>query len=593
MEPRTEIRPGPGGAAVAAAVSACTLAALLLRTHQTDVPFADGSQAAIPWLAAHEWGWSWLFAHPEGMLSSLLARWYAHAVLFAGGALDERAWRLPMAVCGSLLVPLTYALMRGLGCQRWSALTAAGIVAVSPPLVTDARVPFAHETLAVTLGAAVVWTHLIRLGRPSPPATWLVGIVLGLYVSSHRLAYAVPLVVVVAALIERGPAGGWRGLGERGLWLPAAVAIVLKGLAWAWHGDDGTAAGVPDGAAPDRVGLLPLTIGVLGPPWAAVCAVGTAVGLGMLARRDRRALPAVWSAAFLAPLAIWGDLLGGDRPEIALVPGAYAATLAGCALLDALAAAVAAADEPAPSLRRLIRGVGLAGAALALLGSINNQFTASRWRALTSTVDYGRAPPDRGYKAAGYYIRQFVPREAAVFVADERSRAAGSMPAFYFGRVLPRGADRGPPDWPRVLDAVRGQVDVLVVGARQRARADAWTEFERAACLRRDGRPVLYVLARRGLSLPCVDQEIGPWNAAYDREHPLRWIPTVVRTSGRTEEVERGVVRALDGPAGAEDAAAADGAAHPGRQNGGSGDAAREMTLRPRSGWTVPESPDR
>lgn len=542
-----------GRALVAAALLSFCAVAIGLRAYRAAVPFQSGDYASMPYMVSYWYGWSWVVAHIHGPLLPAIVLLFAKSVVAVGATMTETLWRLPLAVVGTLHVPVAYLLMRRLGTRAPTALLAAAMTAVLPSLTNDARYPWGYETLAVCVGSLAIWAHLSDLDRPTRLGRWLAGACLGLYLVSHLVIHAVPLVILTATLLALGFRRMVRRFLHPSMLLPVllAVAVVLFAFFQLHGGILGrmsrhVTGGTLSIGASSVTDVARYWVHHLGPVWAAFCGLAVVVGLVLLVRGDRLGLPALWAVLYFVPLMVLLNIENIGRPTTYMLQGTYAATLAGCVLLERLVGwtASAAATRPWPLVvaRGAFVAFGVAVVVGQLIGSASNLFTRYRWPLLAGTIDYGRAVDDPGFKAAGWTVRRHVPDDAVVLATHTMVGLEYPCATYYLGRHVAATEDTTAEQERAVIEAVRGDIDVAVV---EPSFLDLFGEaagFNVPVRILRDGRPILYVAARRGLDVPSMDVDVRQANAAYDEQCRLSCVPTSIARLPRTAAVNQRIL---------------------------------------------------
>ncbi len=537
-------------ALVGCALGLLTLLALGLRTYGAGVPFHTGDFACLPYKVSRWYGFTWIITHIHGPVLPTIDLLFAKAVVALGGVMNEAMWRLPLGLIGTAQVPLTFVLMRRLRGNVWASLMAAAIVAVMPSLTSDARYPYGYEVLGVFMASLALWAWLRALDRSTRASRWLAGGLLGLYLLSHLVIYAVPIVVTTAVLISLGLRKGLRRL----LTLSTLVPVILAAscILFAFFGLGGgilgrmarhVGHGTLNVGASTPIDLLALWHGHMGPIWSAFCIVAVLVGLVLLVRRDRRGLPAWWVVVYVTPMVILLDFGNIGRPTSYQIQGTFAASLAGCLLLQVLAeSAVSLSRRTRAAVRVTLAGFGAAVVALLLLGSVSSLFTPDRWPALTGTVDYGRVVPDPGFKAAGWYVREHVPDDALILATHGIMGLEYPCVFYYLGRHVAAAEDTSFETECRIIEAVRADIDIALVEPRYLTRFAPRFGFTLPVRFMRDGRPVLYVAARSGYEIPTMDVDIPQANRLYDRDYRLKEVPELVTELPRTAAVNHEIL---------------------------------------------------
>jgi hypothetical protein len=222
---------------------------------------------------------------------------YVEAAAFATLGVSDQVARLPSLVVGTLIVPATYWLARGVG-REWPAAAAAAIVAFSSPLIMLAREAWLYPWLTLWLILAAGW--LVRAHRGSRSGAYaLAAVAYTAAAFSHELA-ALFLPAVALFHLTRLKAGASWSV-ARSFWLVASIMTIAV-LALTFVLRSPTAAGGGSEfqsylqAATDVRGLTTtLHLIALSHPW---LVPASAVGLGVvLFRRRWRVL--IWLPIFV------------------------------------------------------------------------------------------------------------------------------------------------------------------------------------------------------------------------------------------------------------------------------------------------------
>jgi hypothetical protein len=548
-----------------------TLAALALRSYAIDVPFHTGDFAHLPYKVSRYYGVAWIIADIHGPLLPLAVWFIAKVVVAAGGVMNETMWRLPLALVGTIQVPMTYFLMRRLRAHAWTSVLAAAIAAFLPSLASDARYPYGYVTLGVFMASLALWAWLRDLDETTRASRWLAGGLLGLYLLSHLAVYAVPIVIAAAALVVLGPRQGLRRLLRPSAVVPvvSAAAFTLFAFLMSGGGILGRVSrhvgfGTLDAGETSWAHLARLWCEHMGPIWSVLCAAGVAVGLVCMIRRDRRGLPALWVVVYIMPLLLVAKLSNIGRETSYVMQGTFAASLAGCMLLQFLVESC----KPRPCvnpfshaagvvMRSGVVAFGVAIVAALLIGSVSNLFTPHRWPAFTGTVDYGRVVPDPGFKAAGWYIQQHVPEDALILATHGLTGLEYPCATYYTCRHIAATEDTTYEQERQIIDAVRGRIDVAIVEPRFLPEFRREYGFTVPVRILREGRPILYIAARTGFVIPSMDVEVAEANRRHDRTYRLARVPTLVRELPRTAEVNQIILALRSGGAAIQTSGAA------------------------------------
>lgn len=248
---------------------------------------------------------------------------YVEAGAFRLLGVSDQAARLPTVIVGTLIVPATYWLARGVGGQ-WPAVAAATIVALSPPLIALSGEAWLYPWLTLWLVVAAGW--LVRAHRDSGSHAYvLAGVAYSAAALSHELAALFLPAVAVTQLFGMRARPIWATV--RPFWLIATPATLAALLLTVMLRSPTLAGGSSElqtylRAPSDLSGLTAtLQLIAVSHPW---LAPASALGFGMLLLR-RRFGAAICLPIFvvLAQLAFNGLILtrhGHPRDIQVLVP---------------------------------------------------------------------------------------------------------------------------------------------------------------------------------------------------------------------------------------------------------------------------------
>ena len=344
-----------------------------------------------------------------GILITLLVKLWVGISSCLGASITEFWWRLPVALTGTLQVPLTYLFLRRFGSGRGGALAGAAFMAVLPVHVFSSRYLWGFEVLGLFALTMAFWSLLSFLEAPTLRGGLITSTLAGLYVVSHVNIFPfLPCVVAAGVMLGQGRRilDRLRPLVTRLTWLVPVVFLYFAPGPFLRLLQKQTRLGF---YLPQH---LPGMVWNTGLPLALF--IITLVLLGVVPRelRSRRAgFLAAAGFIYTAPLIL------GAPPGITIARGYL--MLGTCLLL--MAAAL--------TLDRLMasrRGAPwLAAAALCWL--------TTTWGAATSLLEnqalgfpfcikpfQGALQRDRGYKTAGLIVRAHVLPDAVVFALDDR-----------------------------------------------------------------------------------------------------------------------------------------------------------------------------
>jgi hypothetical protein len=239
-------------------------------------------------------------------------------------------------------------------------------------------------------------------------------------------------------------------------------------------------------------------------------------------RRGPTRLIACWCWASLLPLMFIVDWQHVGYPSSYLIEVAFTGGL--------LAAVAAVAAYRRLSNRRIARAVLASVFALALLhmtvGAADACLRNGRLAALTGIrSSWGSVQPETGIKAAGWYVREYVPASAMVMTTHTNVGMEVPVAEYYCGRGVLADYDLSPELIESLVRAMSPRVDVLIADADHAAMVERLTGLQRVATFRADGRAVRFVYARPTLNLPTVDACARDLNTRYDRQYRSHRVP--------------------------------------------------------------------
>lgn len=486
-----------------------TILAAALRFLKLGLPFqtSDNTEIAVR-ILDHE-GYRWMLDEYYGVLITLVVKWWVGICSSLGMCITEFWWRTPVALTGTLQVPLTYFFLRRFGSGRRGAMAGAAFMAVLPVHVFLSRYLWGFEVLGLFALTLAFWSLLSFLEDPTLRKGLIASTFAGLYAISHVNIFPfLPCVVAAAVMLGQGRRvlDRLRPLATRLVWLVPAVLLFFA------HGPFFRLL-----QKQTRFGFylphhFPGMIWNTGLPLALL--IVTLVLLGVVPRelRSRR-------AGFLAAAGIIyaSPLLLGAPPGVTIARGYL--MLGTCLLL--MAAALTLDRLMAPGRSRL----WLAATVLCWL--------ATTWGATTSLFEnqrlgfplcitpfQGALQRDRGFKTAGLIVRTHVPPDATVFALDDRLEPP--VLRYYFARTGIAFYDLHPDALIGEFHAAKDNVDVVVCNAYARPHVERSGRFSLKTAIHQGGFPVLWIYGTDRISIPVATADVVEGNARFDREYAPR-----------------------------------------------------------------------
>ena len=487
---------------VAVVLTALILVGLALRTVKIGGTFASGDAAELPVRIMRNPGYGWCFYQPYGALIGIIVKLFVGCVSLLGITVTEFWWVLPIALIGTLQVPLTYAFLKRLKASEFGAVAGAGVIAVFPLHVMQSRYSWGYEALAVTFLTLALMGLLRFLEKPTLRTGLIASLLAGFYLISH--GYIMPFAVCFVALLALfSPAekdSAWARL-----W--AGLHLCLRGLVWVYPVVLSFALAVPLMHAMQKrtkLGFYVLDhgggfIANIGLPLAALLLAALVAACVSRRTRSRQALLlAISGAAYLAPLFFL------TPPGVTVVRGYM---LVGTHLL--LLAAVLVLDRLTEGLR------GRAGVILALCllptlwGTVESVFWRNQFNnPMLVRLERGGVLPDPGSKVAGWFVREYVPRDAVVLSIHRAVEPPNLY--YYFGRDRYAYYDLNLQQLNDKFNRMKDIVDVVICEAEQAQLVQADRRFEMTviAELTRGSVTLMYARPKAKLHAPFSDPEL-------------------------------------------------------------------------------------
>lgn len=524
-------------------------------------PFESSDQAVMPFFVVHNYGLKWLFEHSYGPLPALFYRTVGEAWSRLGLSIDETTFRWPIAIVGAAQVLLTFPLLRRLGRGPYEAAVASLCCAFLPTLVADVRFVWGwgYSSLQLLFGTLALWATLVWMDTRHRWALILAGLALFAHCLCNCYALALPLTLLAAwyqfaagskksRLVDGDPEmRPPRSAFAIGFLLPSLAAATAIVAIWFWTGA-GQIGRLMLKTQRGTTGLqfhqlieLPAVWSVhFGYLFGIAAAAGMIYGLLRLAHADRLGLLAVWGWSALLPLVLFVNWKQVGYPAGYFLEVSCAAGLLGVGLLidcwkHFANRRMAFAALTAVALMHLAVGTG---------DMVFGRERAARWTGIST--GWGLREPDSGAKAAGWYVRQYVPADATILVLHDNKGMEAPVAHYYLGRYVLATQELRVEYLPVLMNAFIDDADVVITEPRDEAVVRDTGRFERVCTLRSGARPVRYLYARKGGAfrpdeipagssvenagitprlLPVLDEQIAVLNARYDETWRPRYIP--------------------------------------------------------------------
>ena len=540
----------------AIAFSGILVLATVLFSFGIGTTYESSDQAGMAYMVRHNYGFKWLFTHKYGLLLPLGQRTWAELLSRLHWPLAEASARWPAVMIEVAQVAVTFFLLRRLRASRLEALVGMTCVAILPTSVANAHYPWNHAGLWVLTGSAALWAVLAYLDDRRRWQMLLAAALLFAHCISSGYAMALPVTLMILWLHHLHGRDGETSPGSQPLWrsprrgdvvaaflVPCLLALCVIGFSWYWTGM-GQIGMMLSKRAHGFTGLQCAQILFLPRVWCTQFGYlfGPVAGAGLLwgilrARRGRlfnprasstadadlrRGLLVVWTLLSLIPVVGLVNWRGIGYPGAYLVESVYCCTLLAVMMITCLYRRFA---ESVPARVLFASIAGLAFIHMAL-GCVDSCLGGGRIRAFTGVVaEWGSVRPDTGAKAAGCYVRKYLPMDAVVMPLHTNTGMEIPVAEYYMGRQVLASYDLRPEVIPSMVHAMSARVDVFICEPRDRDLVESIGGFELACSLTREGRTVRLIYARPKWPLPQGAVDVAALNAEYDQSFIPRHVP--------------------------------------------------------------------
>lgn len=524
--------PHPARRVASAALETCLPLALcltiagLLRGWGLGASFDSSDQVTMPHLVRHSFGATWIFAHSYGPVPAIVHGSVARILSSLGVPMGEAIARLPVMVLSVTQVLLAYLLMRRLHCTRSLATAASLVCALLPPLVTDGHYAWGYLTIWLLLGTTALWATLAYMDDRQ---TWHLSVAsfsLFAHCLSNCFVFGLPLTLLIIWLtvIRRAKRARRRIINDAlfGFALPCLAAFAVAVMCWLGTGGGQIGrlltkqqAGAMGWSPAGMLKWLVIWSSQYGYLFVVPATAGLLYGTVLVKRGDRRGLLAIWAFAGFLPLLMLSNPSRIGYPGAYLMEPVFAGGMLAIILIGRL-------WEALPHKRRAIR-TALVGTCLLCvlhlcLGSFDSSLNASRLRQWTGvSTGWGSLRADSGIKAAGCYIRQFVPPEAIIMPLHTNRGMEAPVAEYYLGRRVLAGMDVQAEHLEPLVASLADHVDIVIAEPAHRKMVEKLRDFVPVGTFTRNGQPVRLIYARPAMQLPEMIQDVAVVNQQYNR----------------------------------------------------------------------------
>lgn len=522
-----------------------------LRIWNIDAVFESSDQAAMANMIHHNFGIRWIFAHDYGPTLPVIQRSFSTLCCLLGIPVSEWTCRFPVALVSLAQVLISYPLLRRLKASNREAFFATLCVALLPTLVSDGHYAWGYLTVWLLTGTIALWATVAWLDDRRPVQLVVAGMALFLHCLSNVFAFGLPIVLLLFwivnlrfdAVIRKGnneqPNGSaWKlrhlGAPVVGFVLPCLAALFVIFISWWWTGGGQIGRllakrdhGALSGQFHQVLEMPAFWCTQFGYVFGLITAAGLVWGCVQLRHPASRRLGllAIWAVVAAFPLVILTDWSAVGYPGSYFIEVIYCAGLLGGVFLWRLVERLGTGR-----VSRALSLVVAAGVVIVLgLGTADECLFGGQWTRLTGVrTGWGNVRQDTGIKAAGWYVRRYVPADAVVMSLHANDGMEVTVAEYYCGRRIIAHYDILPAIVAPLLEAMQGHVDVVIVDVEREPLAAKIPGFEQVCVLFNQDKPVRMIYAHRERALPRVCTDIARINPVYDHLYTLRRVPVAL-----------------------------------------------------------------
>jgi hypothetical protein len=488
------------------------LLAFLLRFLHLSGVFFSSDNVELPARIVVNTGYRWMLSEPYGVLINVFTKLFVGFISLLGIGITEFWWKAPIALLGSLQIPLTFLFLRKCTRSRLSALIGAMAVSVLPIHVMQSRYPWGYEVFGVFFVTLSFWALFDFFQQPTYRSGFVASFFCAMYLISH--GYIIPFfpcLILFTLLFVRKCFGLFQDLWK---------GIKLLLIRWVWFFPILTVPMVYFTVQhtlekPTRLGFFVLDhlsgfVGNMGLPLTilGLMAVASALWIRSL-RTNWGVFFAVGGVFYLAPLFF------GTPPGITLVRGymlmgGYLWTLCMVCVMDVLIS----------KYRKVVVGVAILSLLLTSYGTVRSIWRLEQWPNLTSvSLERGGIGADPGTKTAAYFVRRYVSDDQAVLALHRAVEPPNLI--YYFERFEYAYYDLDVSATIAEFSGKQEAVDVIICEEAQRPYVANSGRFVERIVIYSQGVPRMWIYARPDVGLPSLQVNTEEMNLAFDETYRL------------------------------------------------------------------------
>ncbi|NLE00796.1 MAG: hypothetical protein GX640_13085, partial [Fibrobacter sp.] len=485
-------------------------AGLAIRAYQLDHTFISSDNVMLAERIVKKQGFLWMLMEQYGLLISLTVKFFSAVIALCGITVTEFWWTLPIAITGTLCIPLAYLFLKRIGVSSAVSVIGALMIAVLPVHVFQSRYLWGYEVFGAMFLTIALWSLFNFYDDMSRKTAVTASALCGIYIISHGYFAPFAIVLLCITFIYSPVSGNFLHRIIPGL------ALYFKNYLWV-----GMAL------------LLPLTTRPLIHMFAKktkpgfylfdhlpdfLTCTGLLIALLMLLaliiyalNRPARTKPA--TVLLLTGFLFMCPIIFATPPAITVIRGYMLVST-----VFFLYFALLIIDSFFRQNRSVLYAILIVIAAVTLWGDIKVIFMRNT----------GITPPfisqsrgeiyDPGTKAAGYLVQKYIPASSAILAMHQKIEEPNIY--YYFRRKDYAWDDLTLDQTIKKLNELKNVVDVVICSEEQKEAVAATGIFQKKVAMTdRQGGNAIYIFARKTIPLPDINSTFDEYNMLFDSEY--------------------------------------------------------------------------
>jgi len=483
---------------------------LALRAYQLDHTFTSSDNVMLAERIVKKQGFLWMLMEQYGLLISLCVKFFSAAVALCGITVTEFWWVLPVALTGTLFIPLAYLFLTRLGVSTAMSLVGALMIAVLPVHIFQSRYLWGYEVFGAMFLTIALWSLFNFYEDMTKKNAITASVLCGIYIISH--GYFAPFAPVLLcimyiyspAAVENFKTRMMAGLGlylKSYLWVGMALMLPLMTRALIHMFAKKTKLGFYFfDHLPDFVTCTGIFIALLMGLAMIIYAVNKPV------RSKKCTVLLLTGLLYIAPITFT------TPPGITVVRGYMLVTA-----VFLLFFSIIILDKAFIQRRPLLYGILIMCAAVTIWGDVKAIFIKGPGINPALVVQNRGEIYDPGTKAAGYFIQKFVPSSSAILAMHQKIEEPNIY--YYFRRKDYAWDDLTLEQTIKKLTDMKDKVDVVICSQNQTGAVEAAGIFiKKVEMTDRNGGNPIYIYARKTVPLPDIKSTFDEFNSLFDKE---------------------------------------------------------------------------